>query len=522
MSCVSYEEFKRLYPTEAVIASGGYGSVMSVVGKNYIYKKQLWDRQAFFRDIALMSQFSHPNIMKIEHIAFHDGYGYFSQERGESFIRAFDDRRISLQEVISDVMGAFAFLEKNNIFHGDLKHSNLVFHEGRAKLIDFGLSMFTEVVEINGTPEKAVIGVAYTDGFRDPEYVKTQYNPIRVELYTIAMTVYYMHKRKYPLGLDRVFYTSCEDLDALHLEEDMIDFLMECQEFLENRKSIDELLSHPIMMQDRLIYPYVIELPVAVSSFNVFESSHLSLVFDWYMDVCENRRLSLRCYLHAVALLIRFVTIVGVDTRYLQLQASACLAISAMIFDDSSFDRLMMSFLNTKEEIRNTICYVYTVVDAKLVSKTMYSHISTFAHLSGAIFAPISRNYRSDVIYLTRSQDSLVNRLEFFQKVLGTGVVYRENRVDDYPVPVGQDQEDLSEQLRVTNPSMEKEFDDKICSIVRNRGNLGRLSVDDSRIVLRILIANRKRTKSTELYERLVGDREFTQGDIDSLTRNIF
>ena len=58
--------------------------------------------------------------------------------RGISIDTAFQNHLISIENIISGMQSAVSYLQHLNIAHNDLKISNIVYHDGVVKLIDFG------------------------------------------------------------------------------------------------------------------------------------------------------------------------------------------------------------------------------------------------------------------------------------------------------------------------------------------------------------------------------------------------
>lgn len=121
------------------------------------------------------------------------------------------------------MFGAFSFLYLNGICHCDLKPDNIIFHDGKLKVIVFGFAKFAETYKINGEERIMISGVAYAEEFQDPEYKYP--HPIEVELYSIVSTIYHLHTRKYYHDSRRSFYISAQQFRDIGIEEDIINAL---------------------------------------------------------------------------------------------------------------------------------------------------------------------------------------------------------------------------------------------------------------------------------------------------------
>ncbi len=90
----------------------------------------------FLSEINVYSSLEHENICKF---VKHDGFDLYL-ERCIPIERALMFLRITEEEVVNQLLGVLHFLRKAKIFHNDIKPPNILFIEGKLKLIDFGLS----------------------------------------------------------------------------------------------------------------------------------------------------------------------------------------------------------------------------------------------------------------------------------------------------------------------------------------------------------------------------------------------
>jgi serine/threonine protein kinase len=123
--------------------------------------------------------------------------GYLAMERGEDIITAYsgykkgkkvEKSKISIEQIILDSLSAIAFLNSKGIAHRDIKPGNMVYHEGRCKIIDMGGA---KKCDLNIDGEYYVKGVSGTPDYIDPEYYDKQYSSIKLEIYSLAAS--YVH-----------------------------------------------------------------------------------------------------------------------------------------------------------------------------------------------------------------------------------------------------------------------------------------------------------------------------------------
>jgi len=98
----------------------------------------------------------------------------------------------SMRQVINTMIT----LHENGIFHSDLKPTNIVYKEGKVKIIDFGVSMdFRSPVKLEDITRSPVIGL--TEAFCPPEVIcGKKYVRSKVDVYCWGMTLYQLIFRK--------------------------------------------------------------------------------------------------------------------------------------------------------------------------------------------------------------------------------------------------------------------------------------------------------------------------------------
>lgn len=202
---LSYDDFERLFirgKREVPLGEGSYGKVLAYGDSavkiiNVTNRDNSIDVYSFFREINYYMIINHPNIAKLK------GWTYqvksnvitmkFAISLGISVQIAFETGLVSLEQIMTDMISAISFLHKNYISNMDVKFQNMIFYRdtpdspGRVKMIDFGLA--TDAV-VFGNDRSYVKGDAYTPTFRHPEYYSANWNPIEVEYYALAKSLY--------------------------------------------------------------------------------------------------------------------------------------------------------------------------------------------------------------------------------------------------------------------------------------------------------------------------------------------
>lgn len=145
---------KTIYKLGKEIGRGGFGMVrVSRDGNgNEICIKQVPLRNGAVdnaAEMALMRTLFHPNIVSADHIFFaNNGFSITMRNGGrdlEQISRSISERgeTISidmLEQVAYGCLSALAFLDKQNIVHGDIKINNILWDGKSASIIDFGLA----------------------------------------------------------------------------------------------------------------------------------------------------------------------------------------------------------------------------------------------------------------------------------------------------------------------------------------------------------------------------------------------
>lgn len=203
-------------------------------GKKYVVKKLngIYGVE-FVQELNAYSSFSHPCILKPKAWSYNGKNGYMSFKKGKDINEAFQDRDITIEEILSDVLSAVAFLNENGYIHGDIKSGNIIFQDGKAKLIDMG--RFTKA-KLNDDGQYYVKETLYTYIYRDPEYTVDQYTNIKCEIYSIASSCKEILEGELPYFGDVYSYRT----DIPHIDW----FLENATKLIEERKDINYLLNN--------------------------------------------------------------------------------------------------------------------------------------------------------------------------------------------------------------------------------------------------------------------------------------
>ncbi|MCH8964015.1 MAG: protein kinase [Planctomycetes bacterium] len=162
-------------------------------------------RKRFEREIELVAQLKHPNIISI----FHSGetpegmrYCVMDYIRGVPMDKYVHENDLSLEDrlkVFSTVCDAVQYAHQKGVIHRDLKPSNiLVDSAGNPKVLDFGLAkVLTAPVETVISLSQQVIG---TLPYMSPEQARGNPDDIdtRTDIYALGIILYEMLTGHYP------------------------------------------------------------------------------------------------------------------------------------------------------------------------------------------------------------------------------------------------------------------------------------------------------------------------------------
>lgn len=187
------------------------GSEQLAVIKLLILPKELPSKskekslKKFQQEFSLMHELPpHPNICRLIRYNKEENYAILEYIEGKSVKRTIESASTTIKmriAIIRQIMMALAFVQKQNILHGDIHLSNFLITENlQVKLIDFGLSNHStptenEIIRNGGVyecipPERA----KEEGGFG---FLK-QRSDFRSEVFQCGVVLYYLLYGKYP------------------------------------------------------------------------------------------------------------------------------------------------------------------------------------------------------------------------------------------------------------------------------------------------------------------------------------
>lgn len=172
--------------------------------------------ERFRREIEILKQFAHPNIVRIVGDGKHQGQRFYAMEyiQGESLDRVLSRRgRISWEEVVQygqQLCAALQHAHSKGVVHRDLKPSNLMLlPDGTLKLTDFGIAKDLDVTQL--TEANCTVGTA---SYMSPEQCKGERDlSQKSDLYSLGVVFYELLTGRKPFVAENVM-----DMFMLHVK----------------------------------------------------------------------------------------------------------------------------------------------------------------------------------------------------------------------------------------------------------------------------------------------------------------
>ncbi|XP_055389023.1 LOW QUALITY PROTEIN: calcium-dependent protein kinase 4-like [Condylostylus longicornis] len=214
--------FSDRYGGIKVLGKGSYGEVVlcrdKVTGQECAVKviskasmKKGSSTSSLLREIELLKELDHPNIMKLNEFFEDSGYYYLVGEvlipvgggggggGGELFDKIAKQKRLDIYDAartIKQVLSGINYMHHNSIVHRDLKPENLLLENSNTdaliKIIDFGLSTHFA----SATKMKDKIGTAY---YIAPEVLAGSYTE-KCDIWSSGVILYILITGRPPFG----------------------------------------------------------------------------------------------------------------------------------------------------------------------------------------------------------------------------------------------------------------------------------------------------------------------------------
>ena len=216
---INIEDFKagdlwmERYRIDKEIGRGAMGRVMlatdEMVGEPLILKfmhpeltAEQDSRERFLREVKYSRKISHPNVIRIHDMLFHNNLSAISMEYFESkgldeYLRAKKHFGVAEGlEILLQVAGGMAAAHNEEVIHRDLKPSNILMNDsGLVKIVDFGIASVSSQSESTLTKAGSIIG---TPAYLSPERARGKEADHRADIYALGIIAYGMFAGKLP------------------------------------------------------------------------------------------------------------------------------------------------------------------------------------------------------------------------------------------------------------------------------------------------------------------------------------
>eukprot|EP00013_Stygamoeba_regulata_P005442 CAMPEP_0177634064 /NCGR_PEP_ID=MMETSP0447-20121125/3172_1 /TAXON_ID=0 /ORGANISM="Stygamoeba regulata, Strain BSH-02190019" /LENGTH=421 /DNA_ID=CAMNT_0019135767 /DNA_START=161 /DNA_END=1426 /DNA_ORIENTATION=- len=197
------EELASLYDVEGEIGQGAYSKVFKVIKKETgeafaakqlkrttLEKKKVHENLC--TEVDCLRQVDHPNVVKLHHVMLESKMIWLVMEYlpGCDLFELVTNRSNTgylpetfVRDIMRDVFGALVAMHSAGVAHRDLKPDNILWMEGRAVVIDFGLADIL-------TPGSKFSTFVGTPSFLAPEVVNGKPYTCAVDNWSAGVTMY--------------------------------------------------------------------------------------------------------------------------------------------------------------------------------------------------------------------------------------------------------------------------------------------------------------------------------------------
>ncbi len=191
------------YDVDHEIASGGMGTVF--LGRHRpldkavaikalrddVYSYTAVTEERFIREAKTLALFSHPNIVTVHDVDKRGGIPFYVMDylAGETLADRVERAPLSPEaagQLGLDLLAALGAAHAKGVIHRDVKPSNIMFQDGRAMLVDFGIAKRVTADPVTGHGERPG-----TVSWMPPEQLAGAELTPRADLYSAAMVLYH-------------------------------------------------------------------------------------------------------------------------------------------------------------------------------------------------------------------------------------------------------------------------------------------------------------------------------------------
>ena len=158
------------------------------------------------REAKTVALLNHPNIVTLYEFEQSDGHYYLIMEfvEGQSLAAIIDKfGRLPVELALAiavQVCDALDFAHQNDVIHRDIKPANhRILHDGRVKVMDFGIARLRSAAKSGVTVENEIVG---TFAYMSPEQASGEIVDERSDVFALGVLVYQMVTGELPFSAD--------------------------------------------------------------------------------------------------------------------------------------------------------------------------------------------------------------------------------------------------------------------------------------------------------------------------------
>ena len=237
------------YHFKAFLGKGSQGNVFSV--QNLFDKKlfavklieNITDESSYEvaeKEIELLSQFKHPNIIRYKHAEYLE-----EEERIALYMELADfslDAKIknlsieTIEKYFKEICEGMKYLHDRKMIHRDIKPQNILIKDGTIKLSDFGIAKKTDTTMITITDKANVFG---TYSYLPPEVLKGEKYSVKCDVWALGVIFYQM--------LNRGVNLFAAKKDKEEVKNKILNAIVEIEEKYKNTKYETILLGYNLL-----------------------------------------------------------------------------------------------------------------------------------------------------------------------------------------------------------------------------------------------------------------------------------
>jgi serine/threonine protein kinase len=337
---------------------------------------------------------------------------------GTSVREAVKKRKVSFWNVASDILSAMMILCDLNVSHNDIKVENIVYHEGKVKLIDFGILTPTTDYLNTSTVDHFLI----TLGYRDPAGHFDHESDYRFELYSVAGVLATLFG-----GVDRVYEK--EPLPLLKFSskretnfyEDLIRYPLEA------RLNIRELFrKYPEL---KLQTGSILETPVYPMSGDC-SPVILEKVIEWMFGLITTLGMKIQTLFLCLHLFRRVLPVLlpnhlnnSEQKAKIQGLALACLSLTTLVTDDAvifDFENgvIMSDDAYTEKQIEEMAVNILIASKGTLITESPWNYTRNSEELVWAFLGFFRCDYQVNAVPFAEGSDSRLLKIKEFYKLV--------------------------------------------------------------------------------------------------------